>query len=145
MKGWSLTFSYVPYFQDLRAEIDAHTDILRSLRENGASMLTTLETAEDRRRTEEQLARMNERWDALLARSRSVRKRLETAQEQWEQLTSQLQDSIFWVETKNKALLNEQPVGGDLKTVQKQQEFIVVSALIQDRHVLTMTIDASLF
>lgn len=127
MKGWFLTFFLLFLFQDLRSEIDAHTDVLGSLRENGASMLTTLETAEDRRRTEEQLARMNERWDALLTRSRSVRKRLETAQEQWEQLTSQLQEFIYWIEKKNKALLSEQPVGGDLQTVQKQMDFVVVS------------------
>lgn len=114
-------------FQDLRAEIDAHTDVLRSLRETGASMLASLETTDDKQKTEQLLTGMNERWDELLVRSRSVRKRLEKAQEQWEQLTDQMQELLYWMDLKNKALLSEQPVGGDLKTVQQQMDFVTVS------------------
>lgn len=67
---------------------------------------------------------INRRWDALVERSTNVRQRLETAQEQWERLTGQLQELLYWIETKNANLFDQQTVGGDLERVRKQSTFV---------------------
>lgn len=119
------TFVHLFVFRckDLRAEIEAHQDILRSLRESGANIVLSLEKAEDKTDMEKRLDLINERWDVLNERSLDVRRRLETAQEQWERLTGQLEELLYWIETKNTNLLDQQTVGGDLERCRKQFTF----------------------
>lgn len=54
------------------------------------------------------------------------RERLENAQEECERLTQTLSDLIYWTETQTARILEDQPVAGDLDTVQKQRELVKV-------------------
>jgi hypothetical protein len=45
---------------------------------------------------------------------------LESAQEQWEKLTTTLKEAIYWIDCQDKEILNAQPVGGDLAEVSAQ-------------------------
>lgn len=49
-----------------------------------------------------------------------------SAQEECERLVSQLSENIYWCDSQNNALLDEQPVGGSLARVQQQNEFVKV-------------------
>jgi hypothetical protein len=53
--------------------------------------------------------------------------RLESAQEQWERLTGSLCDLEHWTATKTSALLEQQPIGGDLDHVREQNAFVKVN------------------
>lgn len=84
---------------------------------------------------------------ALIRRSRTdarsftngFRARLESAQEQWERLTVNLRDLIYWTDSQNRALLEQQPVGGDLGRVENQNAFIKVCTFFLQVYVELMS------
>lgn len=52
----------------------------------------------------------------------NFRGRLESNAEQWTHLLLQLQELIEWINHRQRTIALQQPVGGDLQTVQQQNE-----------------------
>nr|XP_013817322.1 PREDICTED: dystrophin isoform X6 [Apteryx mantelli mantelli] len=109
-------------WQDLQAEIDAHTDIFHNLDENGQKILRSLEGSDDAALLQRQLDNMNFRWSELRKKSLNIRSRLEASTDQWKRLHLSLQELLAWLQLKEDELKQQAPIGGDLPTVQKQND-----------------------
>lgn len=118
--------SFYFYFKDLKAEVSAHSEVLLSLRETGKKLLETVESPVHQKDVGTRLAEINRCWEDLQKRSEEVQLRLETAQEQWERLTTLLREEIYWAETADKNLSDQQPLGSDLELLRKQKAFVLV-------------------
>lgn len=68
----SLPFSV----QDIQAEIDAHSDIFKSLDGNRQKMVKALGNSEEATMLQHRLDDMNQRWNDLKAKSASIRSAL---------------------------------------------------------------------
>ncbi|KAM8820847.1 dystrophin isoform 1-T1 [Eudromia elegans] len=109
-------------WQDLQAEIDAHTDIFHNLDENGQKILRSLEGSDDAALLQRRLDNMNFRWSELRKRSLNIRSHLEASTDQWKRLHLSLQELLAWLQLKEDELKQQAPIGGDLPTVQKQND-----------------------
>ncbi|XP_051871046.1 dystrophin isoform X2 [Pristis pectinata] len=109
-------------WQDLQSEIDAHTDTYHNLDENGQKILKGLEGAEEGVFLQRHLDDMNFRWTELRKKSLNIRACLETNAEQWKRLQISLQDLLTWMNLKNDELRRQMPIGGDVPTVQQQND-----------------------
>ncbi|XP_067896656.1 dystrophin isoform X2 [Heterodontus francisci] len=109
-------------WQDLQSEIDSHTDTYHNLDENGQKILKGLEGAEDGVLLQRRLDDMNFHWTELRKKSLNIRACLETSAEQWKRLHISLQDLLAWLNLKNDELTRQRPIGGDVPTVQQQND-----------------------
>ncbi|XP_030304179.1 dystrophin isoform X2 [Calypte anna] len=109
-------------WQELQAEIDAHTDIFHNLDENGQKILRSLEGSEDAVLLQRRLDNMNLRWSELRKKSLNIRSHLEASTDQWKRLHLSLQEHLAWLQLKEDELKQQAPLGGDLPTVQKQND-----------------------
>nr|XP_005995015.2 PREDICTED: dystrophin isoform X4 [Latimeria chalumnae] len=109
-------------WQDLQAEIEAHTDIFHSLDESGQKILKSLEGSEDAALLQRRLDNMNFRWNELRKKSLNIRSHLEATSDQWKRFHLSLQELLAWIHLKNDELTRQMPVGGDVPTVQKQND-----------------------
>ncbi|XP_054247248.1 dystrophin isoform X2 [Indicator indicator] len=109
-------------WQELQAEIDAHTDIFHNLDENGQKILRSLEGSEDAALLQRRLDNMNLRWSELRKKSLNIRSHLEASTDQWKRLHLSLQELLAWLQLKEDELKQQAPIGGDLPTVQKQND-----------------------
>ncbi|XP_066033087.1 dystrophin isoform X11 [Chamaea fasciata] len=109
-------------WQELQAEIDAHTDIFHNLDENGQKILRSLEGSEDATLLQRRLDNMNLRWRELRKKSLNIRSHLEASTDQWKRLHLSLQELLAWLQLKEDELKQQAPIGGDLPTVQKQND-----------------------
>ncbi|XP_065483097.1 dystrophin isoform X10 [Caloenas nicobarica] len=109
-------------WQELQAEIDAHTDIFHNLDENGQKILRSLEGSEDATLLQRRLDNMNLRWSELRKKSLNIRSHLEASTDQWKRLHLSLQELLAWLQLKEDELKQQIPIGGDLPTVQKQND-----------------------
>ncbi|KAK2517177.1 hypothetical protein Q9966_014767 [Columba livia] len=107
---------------ELQAEIDAHTDIFHNLDENGQKILRSLEGSEDATLLQRRLDNMNLRWSELRKKSLNIRSHLEASTDQWKRLHLSLQELLAWLQLKEDELKQQVPIGGDLPTVQKQND-----------------------
>ncbi|XP_067848891.1 dystrophin isoform X9 [Heptranchias perlo] len=109
-------------WQDLQSEIEAHTDTYHNLDENGQKILKGLEGAEDGILLQRRLDDINFRWTELRKKSLNIRACLETSTEQWKRLQISLQELLAWLNLKNDELTRQMPIGGDVPTVQQQND-----------------------
>ncbi|XP_030919745.1 dystrophin isoform X2 [Geospiza fortis] len=109
-------------WQELQAEIDAHTDVFHNLDENGQKILRSLEGSEDATLLQRRLDNMNLRWSELRKKSLNIRSHLEASTDQWKRLHLSLQELLAWLQLKEDELKQQAPIGGDLPTVQKQND-----------------------
>uniref|UniRef100_F1KPP3 Dystrophin-1 n=1 Tax=Ascaris suum TaxID=6253 RepID=F1KPP3_ASCSU len=110
--------------KSIRAEMDAHDDVVRSVEQMGVKLVRSVEDLNERERLGDRLNSVSERWRCMSALADNIRTRLMSAQEECERLVSQLSENIYWCDSQNNALLDEQPVGGSLARVQQQNEFV---------------------
>ncbi|XP_019379496.1 PREDICTED: dystrophin isoform X5 [Gavialis gangeticus] len=109
-------------WQDLQTEIEAHTDIFHNLDENGQKILRSLEGSDDAALLQRRLDNMNFRWSELRKKSLNIRSHLEASSDQWKRLHLSLQELLAWLQLKEDELKQQAPIGGDLPTVQKQND-----------------------
>uniref|UniRef100_A0A1I8EJT8 Calponin-homology (CH) domain-containing protein n=1 Tax=Wuchereria bancrofti TaxID=6293 RepID=A0A1I8EJT8_WUCBA len=110
--------------KSVRADMNAHKDVIRSVEDMGAQLTRRVEDLKEREHLKERLSHIDIRWRHLVGLADAIRTRLMNAQEEWEKLFTQLAENLFWAEAQSKALLEEQPVGGSLARVQEQTSFV---------------------
>ncbi|XP_058042486.1 dystrophin isoform X6 [Ahaetulla prasina] len=107
---------------ELQKEIESHTDTFHTLDENGQKILRSLEGSDDGALLQRRLDNMNFRWSELQKKSLNIRSHLETSSDQWKHLHFSLQELLAWLQLKEDELKRQAPIGGDLPTVQKQND-----------------------
>ncbi|KAL8190375.1 UNVERIFIED_CONTAM: hypothetical protein K2H54_050809 [Gekko kuhli] len=110
------------HVKELQKEIETHTDIFHSLDENGQKILRSLEGSDDAALLQRRLDNMNFRWSELRKKSLNIRSHLEASSDQWRRLHLSLQELLAWLQLKEDELKRQAPIGGDLPTVQKQND-----------------------
>uniref|UniRef100_A0A2C9KGM6 Dystrophin n=1 Tax=Biomphalaria glabrata TaxID=6526 RepID=A0A2C9KGM6_BIOGL len=107
------------YIQDLQAEADSHQSTFDSLNHTGSQAIRNM-VATDSHKLQARLEEMNKRWLRLMEKSMEIRSRLESNAEQWARLVKTLQGLVAWVVARQAELQQQQPIGGDLASVQRQ-------------------------
>ncbi|EFO24688.2 utrophin [Loa loa] len=110
--------------KSVRADMNAHKDVIKSVEEMGVELTRRVEDLKEREQLKERLNHIDIRWRHLVGLADAIRTRLMNAQEEWEKLFTQLAENLFWAEAQSKALLEEQPVGGSLARVREQTNFV---------------------
>ena len=93
-----------------------------SLNENGQLIMAEMETGDVLTAVQAKLDDMNDRWQSLNVRTLDIRDRLEDTGTEWRQLLMDLQEIIDWIARADQELTLQQPIGGDLESVQHQNE-----------------------
>ncbi|KAH9509038.1 hypothetical protein Btru_048865 [Bulinus truncatus] len=104
---------------DLQAEVDSHQGTFDSLNQAGSQAIRNM-VASDSHKLQARLEEMNKRWLRLMEKSMEIRGRLESNAEQWARLVKTLQTLVAWVMARQAELQQQQPIGGDLASVQRQ-------------------------
>ncbi|CAJ0919115.1 unnamed protein product, partial [Mesorhabditis belari] len=110
--------------KNLGHEIDAHSEVIRSVEEMGKKIVAGFDTGKDKQTMEDRLNDLETRWTGITQTQAEIRKRLADAEQEWERLTNGLAELVHWIETKSKQLLNQQPIGGSLSAVLAQGGFV---------------------
>ncbi|KAL3082936.1 hypothetical protein niasHS_010738 [Heterodera schachtii] len=125
--------------KEARVEIDAHREIMESVRRMGRKLMEEQQRElsssageetpppSGNRTTEQmksQVEMVENEWQSLLEQAKSVRDRLENAQEECERLTQSLTDFLLWTDQQLKSIAESKPIGSDLEAVQSQNEII---------------------
>ena len=93
-----------------------------SLNENGQLIMAEMETGDVLTAVQAKLDDMNDRWQSLNVRTLDIRDRLDDTGTEWRQLLMDLQEIIDWIARADQELTLQQPIGGDLESVQHQNE-----------------------
>ncbi|BFZ09985.1 hypothetical protein BsWGS_13023 [Bradybaena similaris] len=107
------------YIQDLQAEVDSYQNTFDNINHTG-SQVTRNMVAPDSHKLQTRLEEMNKRWLHLMEKSMEIRGRLESNTDQWARLVKTLQTLLTWVSERQLELHQQQPIGGDLASVQRQ-------------------------
>lgn len=94
-----------------------------SLNENGHLIMEEMEQGDVLTAVQSKLDDMNDRWQSLNVRTLDIRDRLEESATEWRQLLTDLQETLEWIARADTDLNSQKPLGGDLETVQNQNEF----------------------
>jgi hypothetical protein len=84
----------------------------------------SLDANKERADIHKNLEQVENKWEELNRLDNEVRERLENAQEECERLTRNLSELLHWTDMQISVILNNQPVGGDLGTIQRQSETV---------------------
>lgn len=106
----------------LEDDINGHQEMFASLNENGQLIMAEMETGDVLTAVQAKLDDMNDRWQSLNVRTLDIRDRLEDTGTEWRQLLMDLQEIIDWIARADQELTLQQPIGGDLESVQHQNE-----------------------
>ena len=109
-------------FQSLEDDINGHQEMFASLNENGQLIMAEMEPGDVLTAVQAKLDDMNDRWQSLNVRTLDIRDRLEDTGSEWRQLLMDLQEIIDWIARADQELTLQQPIGGDLESVQHQNE-----------------------
>ncbi|XP_055889039.1 dystrophin-like isoform X6 [Biomphalaria glabrata] len=110
---------FLEHYRDLQAEADSHQSTFDSLNHTGSQAIRNM-VATDSHKLQARLEEMNKRWLRLMEKSMEIRSRLESNAEQWARLVKTLQGLVAWVVARQAELQQQQPIGGDLASVQRQ-------------------------
>lgn len=114
--------------RETKAEIDAHGDVYESVREMCRKLLMSLDANKNNLHgIHKNLEQVENKWDELVRLDNEVRERLENAQEECERLTRNLAELLHWTDMQISTILHDQPVGGDLGAIQRQNETVKVT------------------
>uniref|UniRef100_A0A0B7BP84 Dystrophin n=2 Tax=Arion vulgaris TaxID=1028688 RepID=A0A0B7BP84_9EUPU len=114
-----LAEEFLEQYRDLQAEVDSYQNTFDNLNHTG-SQVTGAMVAPDSHKLQARLEEMNKRWLHLMEKSIEIRGRLESNTEQWTRLVKTLQSLVSWVNDRQVELQKQQPLGGDLASVQRQ-------------------------
>ena len=103
-----------------------------SLNENGQLIMAEMETGDVLTAVQAKLDDMNDRWQSLNVRTLGIRDRLDDAGSEWRHLLMNLQENIDWIARADQELTLQQPIGGDLQSVQQQNDFHQVRRYIRN-------------
>ncbi|KAG8192219.1 hypothetical protein JTE90_014082 [Oedothorax gibbosus] len=133
--------------RELQREIESQRDLHQTLSERSSHLLQSLESQDDALLLGRKLQEMNHRWNALRLKTVSLRNRLESSTDQWNQLLLSLRELIEWVIKKETELSAQPAIGGDVGCIVKQQDehrafrrqiddkrSVVESSLLAGRH-----------
>lgn len=107
----------------LEDDINGHQEMFASLNENGQLIMAEMETGDVLTAVQAKLDDMNDRWQSLNVRTLGIRDRLDDAGSEWRHLLMNLQENIDWIARADQELTLQQPIGGDLQSVQQQNDF----------------------
>ncbi|GFR03818.1 dystrophin, isoform D [Trichonephila clavata] len=107
---------------DLQREIESQRDLHQTLSERSSHLLQSLESQDDALLLGRKLQEMNHRWNALRLKTVSLRNRLESSADQWNQLLLSLRELTEWVIKKETELSAQPAIGGDVGCIVKQQD-----------------------
>ncbi|CAD5206423.1 unnamed protein product [Bursaphelenchus okinawaensis] len=110
--------------RETNAEIEAHRQVITSVRDMCKNMLNVLEAEKEKKNLYVKLETVESKWVQINELDAIVRERLQDAQDECEKLTKDLSELLHWTDMQISTILHDQPVGGDLSTVQKQSETI---------------------
>ncbi|XP_035377237.1 utrophin-like isoform X3 [Electrophorus electricus] len=108
--------------EDIQAEIDAHSDVFRSVDGTKGCMVKALGSSEEAVFLQQRLDDMNQRWNELKAKSANIRAHLEVRAERWSRLLSVLEELWRWICLKDDELSTQMPIGGDVPTLLQQHD-----------------------
>ncbi|KAF8767648.1 Dystrophin like protein [Argiope bruennichi] len=108
--------------RDLQREIESQRDLHQTLSERSSHLLQSLESQDDALLLGRKLQEMNHRWNALRLKTVSLRNRLESSADQWNQLLLSLRELTEWVIKKETELSAQPAIGGDVGCIVKQQD-----------------------
>lgn len=108
--------------RDLQREIESQRDLHQTLSERSSQLLQSLESQDDALLLTRKLQEMNHRWNALRLKTVSLRNRLESSADQWNQLLLSLRELTEWVIKKETELSAQPAIGGDVACIVKQQD-----------------------
>ncbi|XP_054723979.1 dystrophin-like [Uloborus diversus] len=113
---------YQDQIRDLQREIESQRDLHQTLSERSSHLLQSLESQDDALLLGRKLQEMNHRWNALRLKTVSLRNRLESSADQWNQLLLSLRELTEWVIKKETELSAQPAIGGDVACIVKQQD-----------------------
>lgn len=93
-----------------------------SLNENGQLIMAEMEPGDILTAVQAKLDDMNDRWQSLNVRTLDIRDRLEDTGTEWRQLLMDLQEIIDWIARADQELTLQQPIAGDVESVQRQND-----------------------
>lgn len=109
-------------FQALEGDINGHQEMFASLNENGQLIMAEMEPGDILTAVQAKLDDMNDRWQSLNVRTLDIRDRLEDTGTEWRQLLMDLQEIIDWIARADQELTLQQPIAGDVESVQRQND-----------------------
>lgn len=114
--------SFQDRVRELQREIDTQRDLHLTINERSAHVLQSMSRADEALHLRRKLDEMNSRWNNLRMRTVSLRNRLESNAEHWNQLLLSLRELTEWVIKKETELSAQSAIGGDVNSIVKQQE-----------------------
>ncbi|KAM7308300.1 dystrophin [Ixodes scapularis] len=108
--------------RELQREIDSQRDLHLTINERSAHVLQSMTRNDEALHLRRKLDEMNSRWNNLRMRTVSLRNRLESNAEHWNQLLLSLRELTEWVIKRETELSAQSAIGGDVATIVKQQE-----------------------